>query len=273
MGAGILLALLGIAGVRTELVQVLPPRRAVDGFARSEGQARAVLLIHGMRLHPFSGKRAAKPGFHGWQDEDSKVCEELGRDSDLYAFAYGQDVPVDEVARAPALLDGLERLRALGYSEIVAIGHSAGGVIARTLVEDRPDCGVTKVIQVCAPNSGTWFAKCTIAVCERQEPFLRSLSRKARRERAGKTIPAHVQFICVVGDAGEAGDFLVRDDAQWPGDLRAQGIPAEALRTSHWTSVHSRRVARRLAALVRDPIPRWTRDEVAAAEKRILELY
>lgn len=263
--------MLAIAGVRTELAQVHPPRKPATAFGRSEGQERAVLLIHGMRLHPFSGKRAARAGFHGWQDDDSRICEELARDSDLYAFAYGQDVPVDDVARSPGLQEGVRRLRDLGYAEIVVIGHSAGGVIARTLVEDHPDCGVTKVIQVCAPNAGTWFAKCTIAVREAQEPFLRSLSRKARCERVGKTIPAHVQFVCVVGDGGRAGDFLLPDDSQWPRDLRAQGIPAEALRTSHWTSVHSTRVARRLAALVRAPIPRWTREEVEAAEKRILE--
>src|SRR5207244_2414497 len=122
--------------------------------------------------------------------------------ADVFAFAYSQDVPLETVADGPGLRDGVRRLKALGYREIVLVGHSAGGLVARQFVEDYPGAGVTKVVQVCAPNGGSAWAKARMAVRKKQEAFLASLTRKDRRlslhERAEKRIPADVEFVCVV---------------------------------------------------------------------------
>ena len=50
------------------------------------------------------------------------------------------------------------------------VGYSAGALIARYFVEDSPDYGVTKVIQVCAPNGGSGWGKLTAGVRQSQEP-------------------------------------------------------------------------------------------------------
>jgi triacylglycerol esterase/lipase EstA (alpha/beta hydrolase family) len=263
------------AKVETRFVQVAPPAKAGAPPQRSPGQARAVVLLHGFRPHPFVDANALHPDLSSWEEPNSAMVKALGRDADVYALGYAQFRPVDEVARAPALARYVEGLRAAGYTDIVLIGYSAGALVARYYVEDRGDrCGVTKVIQVCPPNGGTAWGKLTAGVRQSQEPFLASLTKEARqtaqRERAGRLIPAGVEFVCVVGAFGRAGDGLVRYDCQWTRDLQLQGVPAVLLHTPHVTAMRSKSVAQRLADLAREPQPRWGAAQVEAARAKIL---
>ncbi len=216
----------------------------------------------------------------------------LAEHADVFAFAYSQNTDLAAIAEDPALGESVDDLKVAGYREIVLVGHSAGGLIARHFVEDRPDAGVTKVIQVCSPNAGSTWGKLTLGVCECQEPFLASLTKEGRRStlklRDGKRIPEHVEFVCLVGQmkvdfeadlgsligdgrdlrwaySGVCGDCVLSIDSQWPKDLQLQGIPAYPLPSTHFTAMFSSSTARRLAVLVVGPQPRWTPDEVAAA--------
>src|SRR5947209_2072529 len=267
--------LLGQPTVETKFVQVAPPPAATVSIpARSFGQARAVVLLHGLHLHPINDAGAWHAELSHWEEPTSALVKALGRDADVFAFGYAQHEPIDIVAQAPALRAHVARLRSAGYLEIVLVGYSAGGLIARYAVEDEPTCGVTKVIQVCAPNGGSTWGKFTAGGRPSQEPFLLSLSKESRqaamRERAEKTIPANVEFVCVVGTIGHAGDGLVRADCQWTPDLQRQGVPAVVLHTAHLGAMRSKAVAKVLADLIREPQPRWTAWQVELARLKVL---
>jgi pimeloyl-ACP methyl ester carboxylesterase len=255
------------------LVQVAPPVPSGQPPRRSPHAERAVILLHGLLIHPFSKTNVARAELHSWQKPDSTLVTRLAREADVFSFAYAQTVPAEEVADRPDLAEYLAQVRQLGYREIILLGHSAGGLIARTFVEDHPDAGVTKVIQVCSPNGGSGWATIQ-AVRANQLDFLDSLTKAARRragrQRADKTIPAHVEFVCVVGTGAAIGDGLVHLRCQWPEDLQGQGVPAASLPVTHWTAVRSARGAELAARLVRERQPRWDAAHVAAARKKLL---
>ncbi len=106
-------------------------------FVRSAGQPRAVVLIHGLYLHPFSSRNVPRATLVSWQRPDGPMVQALARDADVFAFAYGQSVAVDEVAALPGLADGVRRLRQNGYSDIVLVGFSAGGLSSVAPRESR----------------------------------------------------------------------------------------------------------------------------------------
>jgi pimeloyl-ACP methyl ester carboxylesterase len=275
--ASILLAALLLAQptVETKFAQVAPPAVLSATIpARTPGQSRAVILLHGLHLHPINDAGAWHAELSHWEEPTSPLVKALGRDADVFAFGYAQNEAVDVVAQAPALGAYVAQLRRAGYREIVLVGYSAGGLIARYAVEDEPACGVTKVIQVCAPNGGSSWGKFTASVRQSQEPFLLSLSKEARqtamRRRVDKAIPANVEFVCVVGTIGHAGDGLVRADCQWTPDLQRQGVPAVVLRTGHLGAMRSKAIAKTLADLVREPQPRWTPGQVELARLKVL---
>ena len=141
----------GAAGkerLETMFAQVFPvPARPAD-FVRTADQRRAVVVLHGLRpeFDRFLSTRAVLQDF---QEPDSFLVKMLARDADVFAFAYGQNVPLEQIASAPELDKGLARLKEMGFAEIVLVGFSAGGLIAREYVEDHPHAGVTKVVQVC----------------------------------------------------------------------------------------------------------------------------
>jgi pimeloyl-ACP methyl ester carboxylesterase len=266
--------LAALAGpVQTDFFQVAPAFRGGDCAARSPGQGRAIVLLHGLYVHPFSKANVATPRLHSWQRPGSTLVKRLAEEADVYAFAYAQDVAADDVAARSDLGRHVRRLRQQGYGEVVLIGHSAGGLIAREFVEDDPGAGVTKVIQVCAPNGGSGWAQLQ-AVRANQIEFLDSLTKTARqraaRERAGKVIPAHVEFVCVVGTGTVVGDGLVLCRCQWTEDLQSQGVPAAALATTHWFAVRGPKGIDLLARLAREPQPRWDPAQVAAFRRRLL---
>jgi pimeloyl-ACP methyl ester carboxylesterase len=261
------------AGVETKFIQV-QPAPGKEGFERTPGQDRAVVLIHGIRLHPFNSTRAAEPIFHDWQQAGSSLVKALGKEADVYAYSYGQTMPIQTIADGPALTRAVGKLKAMGYKEVILVGHSAGGLLARLFVEDHADSGVTKVIQICTPNDGSSWAKANFAVCKDQELFVHSLTKKERCKqcvlREDKKIPEKIGFCCLVGVAGALGDGVVNSHCQWSGDLQKQGIPAMRLNTSHFTVMRSPKTIDKIVELIREPQPRWTPEMVEKMRKSIL---
>jgi pimeloyl-ACP methyl ester carboxylesterase len=259
--------------VETRFAQVAPTPLLPGAMVRSQGQMRAVVLIHGLHLHPFSGKLAARAEFRPWQQPNSHLVRALAAEADVFAMTYAQTVSVDEIPAQPDLASDIRRLRQIGYREIVLAGFSAGGVIARQFVEDFPDSGVTRVIQVCTPNAGTGWATVKGIAAAAQKPFVQSLSKQARvqmmRARLGKRIPEHVQFVCVIGAGLVYGDGIVSTHSQWPEDLQWQGVPAVVLDAEHWDAVGGKRGAKVIAQVVRQDWPRWGSLELTAMRKRL----
>jgi pimeloyl-ACP methyl ester carboxylesterase len=273
--APILSVLLSVvaAPVRTTFVQVAPPTAPAGALVRSAGQTRAVILIQGLHLHLLHHGGGARADLRPWQRPGSVLVKTLAAESDIFAFSYGQTAPVTEIATQPDLGEGVRRLRQLGYTEIALVGYSAGGLVARQLVEDDPGVGVTKVIQVCSPNGGAGLAKAKGIAGAGQETFLRSLTREARTrwllQRWDTPVPAGVQFVCVVGTGLLSGDGIVSTHSQWPEDLQRQGVPAVVLPTEHWEAMSSERGARLIAALVRERQARWGPAQVTAMRKQL----
>jgi pimeloyl-ACP methyl ester carboxylesterase len=265
LSALLTLTLLGPAplapvAVETKFIQVAPPAAAAP--RRSPGRTRAVVLLHGLRPHPFSETNVATPDLSGWAEAGSMVVTTLGAESDVYALGYSQNAPVDDVARAPAVGGYVASLRAAGYAEVVMVGYSAGALVARYYVEDTGGGGVTKVVQVCPPNGGSGWSRLARRARKSQEVFGRSQCKGAKQgamaARANRRVPPHVEFVCLVGAFGRAGDGLVRFDCQWPHDLQRQGIPAVVLTVPHLTAMRSKATAQKVAELVREPQPRWS---------------
>jgi pimeloyl-ACP methyl ester carboxylesterase len=254
-------------------VEVAPFVKEGKPLHRSAQAQRAVILLHGLKIHPFSKTNVTRAVLHDWQKPDSVMVRHLAEEADVFSFAYAQTMAAEDVAEQPDLAECIARVRKLGYREIILLGHSAGGLIARIFVEDNPDAGVTKVIQVCTPNGGSGWAMVQ-AVRSNQLDFLDSLTKVARRraekERADKTVPENVEFVCIVGIGAAIGDGLVNLRCQWPEDLQMQGVPAVSLATTHWTAVRGSRGATLAARLVREHQPRWDKEQVMAARKKLL---
>jgi pimeloyl-ACP methyl ester carboxylesterase len=257
--------------IETQFVQVAPVQ-AQQHWWNSPGKMRAVVLIHGLLVHPFSKANVGRPHLHAWQKSNCLLVKRLAQEADVFAFSYAQTVTADEIAECPALEKSVRKLRKDGYREIVLIGHSAGGVIARQFVEDHPDCGVTKVIQVCAPNAGSGWAKWQ-TVRANQIDFLDSLTKPARRrsmsQRADKEIPDHIDFACIVGTGTVVGDGLVSNRSQYPPDLQKQGIPAYPFNSTHWMVLRSHKGVELVARLVREPQPRWDEKQVETVRRKL----
>jgi pimeloyl-ACP methyl ester carboxylesterase len=258
--------------VESKFQQVAPAPTGAE-LTRTPGRARAVVLIHGYRLH-LHDRSVGRAEFRPWQRPGSTLVKELTADADVFSFAYGQNATLPDVIERSGLGEDVARLRQLGYSKIALVGHSAGGLIARQFVEDHPAVGVTKVIQVCTPNGGCFSA--TLKVPHSQEAFVRSLTVKGRekalKERAGVRVPEGVQFVCFVGQGAHnlGGDGVVSCRCQWTPDLQKQGVPAVALPVGHREAVRSVKSAGALAELVRKEQPRWRAERVQAARKAIL---
>jgi pimeloyl-ACP methyl ester carboxylesterase len=239
---------------------------------RSARQERVVVLVHGLVLHPISKEKASQAALRPWQEKGSALVKELSRHADVYALAYAQTAACEHIAEAPVLLKHFRDLKKAGYRDIVVVGHSAGGLIARQMVEDHADLGVTKVIQVCSPNIGTSLAALK-TVRSVQAAFLKSLTHTAREHllaaRKDKSIPGRIQFACVVSSIGLGGDGIVSTRSQWSEDLQAQGIPAHGLRASHRDAVRGTRGVELIGQLVTQPQKRWDKSKVREARKKL----
>lgn len=278
--------------VEIDFLQVAPQQRDSKTLQRSLDQQRAVVLIHGLKLHPFSSDNVNKPVMSGWQKPKSNLVATLAKEADVFALAYSQNAALETIAALPEVVRPLRRLRELGYRDIVLIGHSSGGVLARHLVEDHPHLGVTHVLQVGSPNAGSALARATWSVRKNQEAFLESITHQGREQtlarRGDRRIPEQIAFVCVVcripvsGNASvqagksevevalKRGDGVVSCVCQWSADVQAQGIPAVVLDHSHFTAMFSKATAERLVQLIREPPPRWSPEQVEAARVRIL---
>ena len=268
-----LACLLQQAPVEIRFEQVYP-NRGNEGMERSPQQARAVVLIHGLKIHPLHGSLATRAEFHSWQQPGGLLVQTLGKNADVFALAYCQNVDLDTISQSPALERAVAKLNFLGYREIILVGHSAGGVLARLFVEDHPDGPVTRVVQICAPNLGSSWAKAELGSRRIQGLFYQSLTKGWRqnvcRLRKDKAIPADLQFLCVLGTVGTLGDGLVSCQSQWPEDLQGQGIPVVRLATTHLAVIHSKNTAPVLAELILRDQPRWQAVQVEAARESIL---
>jgi pimeloyl-ACP methyl ester carboxylesterase len=258
--------------VQTKFVQVAPLVKLPGEPVRSPGQERAVVLIHGLWIHPFSKENVERATLRSWQRPDSLLVKRLAADSDVFAFAYGQNDALDEIGDLPDLDASVRRLHRMGYKSVVLVGHSAGGLLARHCAEDHPDAGISKVIQVCAPNTGSWWAH-VHAVRRNQIGFLESLTKEVRSRaadgRADRQIPKETEFACLVGNGAFGGDCIVSCRSQWPEDLQKQGIPAFPLPTTHWSATRGKKGIEKIAELVREPLPRWSAERVATVRKQI----
>src|SRR4051812_34722322 len=119
------LTLAGGAGEpRTHFAQV-HPERDEGCFARSAGRERAVILVHGFR-YTLHKENVGRADLQEWQEAGGLMVRSLGKEADVFAFAYGQDGTLDGVARSKGLADGVRTVRDLKYKEIVLVGFSAG---------------------------------------------------------------------------------------------------------------------------------------------------
>jgi pimeloyl-ACP methyl ester carboxylesterase len=268
------LLLSGSPAVESTIRQVAPvaPVEVEGKWRRTPGHTQAVVLIHGFHYH-FSNKSVSKAEFRPWQHADSAVVKTLAKHNDVFSFAYGQNVPIESIVKDSTLGAAVARLRDLGYRDVVLVGHSAGGLIARQFIEDFPESGVTKVVQVCAPNGGSPLA--AIKGPKSQRVFLDCLTREGRKiclkERADKRIPDNVQFVCIVARMNTTThtDGVVPCVNQWTADLQKQGIPAFGMVGTHREVVRDAKAAEVLAALVRDRQGRWTEERIVQARKEL----
>lgn len=243
------------------------------GYARRE---RAVVLVHGMKLFPFRPHKATLAEMHEFQQPDADLPRALAGTFDVYGFAYAQTLPVDAYCHAPGLRNAIARLKALGYREIVLIGHSCGGVIVRQFVESYPDAGVTKVIQVAAPNLGSDLAVLKTGYHKVQSAIVESCVPAVRQqmvEQSRRLIPPRVEFACVVCKIpGFDGDVLVWTDSAWPEDLQRQGIPAALVSINHFDAMKGAASVRLIVELAKERLVRWSPEQVEQARRVLFRL-
>jgi pimeloyl-ACP methyl ester carboxylesterase len=243
-----------------------------DGTRLKPRRDRAVVLVHGLLPHVWHPERAAKPEAHDWQVKDGRLVKAIADDADVYGFSYAQTRNVDEVVYSRGLRDGLAAVKAAGYKEVVLVGHSAGGLVSRRVVELFPDAGVTKVIAVASPFNGSGWAKMPgFTLPKTQVPFIQSLSPEAReacqKDRMAR-LPAEVEFgvvLCKVSRGDH--DTVVGLKSQWPDDLQRQGVPVVLATCNHMEAMLCEPVAREVATLVNGRVKRWTDDDVAKARR------
>ena len=229
------------------------------------------MLINGLFVHPVRPARATRPWRREWQEPRSDLVKALAKEFDVFAFGYAQTVSVDEVAHAPGLRDAVLRLRKGGYKEVVLVGHSAGGVIARLFVESYPDAGVTKVIAVAAPFAGAEAATVKLGYPRVQAPFVQSLAPEVRTEiaKANKNpLGKDVEMACVVCKLKRVEtDGLVYIRSQWTDDLQRCGVPAAFAPVSHFDAMLNPISIKTICDLAREKLTRWSPDEAEKARK------
>ena len=249
--------------IESKFAQVAPVPPEGGTVTRSKKQFRAVVLIHGFR--PYLSEDAVNHAdFREWQRPGCLLVRELAKDSDVFSYGYSQNDSIAAIVAAGGLADGVRQLRSAGYLDIVLVGHSAGALVARQFVEDHADAGVTKVVQVCPPNGGTTAA--AINSFATQRSFLDSLTPEGRqqilKERATKSIPKSVQFVCILSDVGGGNDGLVRCDCQWTADLQYQCVPVIAIKVAHPVVPRVAKGVEAIAEAVRQDLPRWNPERV-----------
>lgn len=261
------------AALPTDVWQVAPDTAGRPIWVQTAGRKeRAAVLIPGLKIHPLRPGRVARPELHDWQEPRSELVKALAREFDVFAFGYAQTAAVDVVAHAPGLREIVGQLRKAGYDEVVLIGHSAGGIVARQFAESYPDSGVTRVVQVAAPNVGSDLAAFfKTGYPKSQASFVQSLAPAARAEavRRGRSLfSPRIEMVCVVCKLrGIDGDGLVHLTSQWPDDLQQQGIPAAVAPVSHFDVMKAAASVRLITDLARASLTRWSPEQVGTARR------
>jgi pimeloyl-ACP methyl ester carboxylesterase len=257
------------ADVATELRQVAPDAKTQPSWlGPPRAKDRAVVLLPGLYVHPFRPSLATLPHFRPWQEPTSDLVRALAKDADVFAFGYAQTTALDDVAQAPGLRNAVTSIRKAGYREVVLIGHSAGGVIARLFAEANPDAGITKVITVAAPHSGSELANLKGGIPKLQAPFVQSLSPESRAEAPPRRLDERIEMACVVCKLKTIeGDLLVSLVSQWPEECRKLGVPVVLVSASHFEAMTSAAGVKAISDLAREKLARWTPEEVERAKK------
>jgi pimeloyl-ACP methyl ester carboxylesterase len=257
---------------RVILQQPFPGPNSAKNLTRSAGRTQAVVLLHGLDLRDDGGDPAT-PRFVDWQGSTSPLVGALSKHADVYAIGYAQTNAVEEIAAYPELREAIGKVKKLGYENVALLGHSAGGLVARHLVEEHPKCGATRVIQIASPNGGAklaYWAINLLQIPKGQAPFVESLApahraavAKSRRDRA---IPSSIDFVTVVAcsTGNSTGDGAVNRQCQWPSDLQDQGIPCICVDGSHLGVMSDEACFDVYCKLVTQPQPRWGHSQVAA---------
>ena len=235
---------------------------------------RAVVLIHGLKAQVFSPERAEYPDPHNFQKPRSELVKALSDDFDVFGVSYAQVGPVDWVTASPILREGIKALRFAGYKEIILVGHSAGGIIARKFVEMNPASGITKVIAVASPYLGSGWAKLPNQLLPKsQVVFIRSLLPDVREEctrNCTTKLPEDFQFCCVVCKLPRLdSDTTVGVDSQWPRDLQKLGIPVTLVNCNHFDAMKCEKGVQAVVELAKGKVVRWTPAEVEKAQRII----
>jgi pimeloyl-ACP methyl ester carboxylesterase len=255
---------------RITLQQPFPGPYSANHLTRTKGRELAVVLLHGLDLRDDGGS-PAKPRFVDWQGSTSPLVTMLSSHADVFSISYAQNTPVEEIASFPEMRDAIAKIKQLGYAEVVLLGHSAGGLVARHFVEEHPRAGITRVLQIATPNAGaklaTWAVN-LLQVPKAQATFVESLSPAHRtallKSRQHKTIPASVDFVTVVTRSSSKanGDNAVHTECQWPSDLQSQGIPCVCVAGTHLGVMDDDDCLKIYCKLVTERQPRWASSKV-----------
>ncbi len=257
-----------------EMMQVAPVRKPYDQVVRTAGQSQAVILLQGLDLRG-DGLDPAHPRFQSWQGSTSPLVAALQGSADVFSIAYAQNLPVEEIAKLPEFAEMIKRINDLGYAKKVILAHSAGGIVARHFIVEKPKAGITRVIQIGVPNAGAklaewaFFLKSTVPAA--QVPFVESLKpayRQALLQKCEK-IPESVEFLCVVTyrSANDAGDTIVHKQSQWSQDLYEQKIPCVLLQGKHTEVVEHDQCIKSICGYLSMPVARLDRFQLF--EKRV----
>jgi len=263
----VLFALSPTLDLPTAAWQLVPP---VEGELRTPQvtKTKAVLCIPGLYPHPFRPTRATKPESHPWFESRAPLLAALAADFDVYAIGYAQTVPVDCVANCTGFKTTIQSLRDAGYTELILVGHSAGGLIAHQFIERNPKSGVTKLIPVAVPYSGSELAEINIGVPRTQASYIRSLAPTPRQDvlRAAANFPSSVEYCAVVCKVTKLpNDILVGVESQWPAELRAQGLPATLVNANHFEILKSPQGVSTVVDLAKSKLVRWNADQTMQA--------
>src|SRR3990172_3452926 len=96
----IALCLLLAQDTETIFRQIHPGPSKEGAFERWDAQPRAIVMVQGLKPHPFSSDKPNRAVPSSWQAADSRMAGALKAHADLYIFSYAQNRPVEEIAEA-----------------------------------------------------------------------------------------------------------------------------------------------------------------------------